>query len=70
VDQNVSSSVIVELMEHFVTAALGLDIVSRIGKLSELPAHHRDCLAKLQCKGRIWAAWSTNRGPVSVSAFN
>ena len=55
-------------MEHFVSGALGLDIVSRIGQLSELPAHHRDALTKLQCEGRIWAAWSTNRGPVSVSA--
>jgi hypothetical protein len=64
----VSSAPIVELMEHFVSAALGLDVVSRIGQPRELPAHHKDSVAKLQCKGRIWAAWSTNIGPVIVSA--
>jgi hypothetical protein len=68
VDPNVSRLAIEELMEHFVSGALGLDIVSRIGQLSELPAHHRDALTKLQCEGRITAVWSTNRGPVSVSA--
>jgi hypothetical protein len=57
-----------KLMEHFVSGALGLDIVSRIWTLSGLPAHHRDALTKLQCHGRIWAAWSTDRGPVSVAA--
>jgi hypothetical protein len=68
VDPNVSRSAIEDLMEHFIVGALGLDIVSRIEQLSELPAHHQDALAKLQCKGRTWAAWSTNRGPVSISA--
>jgi hypothetical protein len=67
-DLTVPSSVIEELMEHFVTGALGLDIVSRIGQLSELPAHHRHALTKLQGNGRIWAAWSTTSGPVSVAA--
>lgn len=67
-DPNVSRSAIEELLEHFVSGALGLDIVSRIGQLSELPARHQERLAQLQSKGRIWAAWSTNRGPVSVSA--
>jgi hypothetical protein len=55
VDSNVSRPAIEELMEHFVSAALGLDIVSRIGQLSELPTHHRDTLTKLQCAGRITA---------------
>jgi hypothetical protein len=55
-------------MGNFVSGALGLDIVSRIGQLSELPAHHRDALNKLQGNDRRWAAWFTNRGPVSVSA--
>ena len=69
-DTNVSHSAIEveDLIEHFIVGALGLDIVSRIGQLSELPAHHQDALAKLQCKGRTWAAWSTNVGPVTVSA--
>ncbi len=67
-DQNVSHSVIEELMEHFVSGALCLDIASRIRQLSELPAHQQDALTKWQCEGRIWAAWSTNRGPVSVCA--
>jgi len=55
-------------MEHFVSAALGLDIVSRIAHLSELPTHHQDCLARLQREDRLWAAWSTTIGPVTVSA--
>jgi hypothetical protein len=67
-EPNVSRSAIEELMEHFVLGALGLDIASRIWQLSELPAHHRDALNKLQGNDRIWAAWSTNRGPVSVVA--
>jgi hypothetical protein len=55
-------------MKLFVTAALGLDIVSQIGELTELPPHHRDCLAKIQCDRRIWAAWITEAGPLTLSA--
>ena len=47
-DSNVSRPAIEELMEHFVSGALGLDIVSRIGQLSELPAHHRDALTTVR----------------------
>jgi hypothetical protein len=55
-------------MEHFVSAALGLDIGPRIERLSELPAHHRNSFAKTEREGRLWVAWSTNRGPVTLCA--
>lgn len=55
-------------MEHFVLGALNLHIVSRIGELCRLPAYQLDFVTRSQHKGREWAAWLTDEGPVTVVA--
>jgi hypothetical protein len=68
VDLNVTREAIEELLEYFVTAALGLTLKARIQSASELPPGHRGCLTNQDSKPRVWAAWHTNGGPVSACA--
>lgn len=57
-----------ELLEEFVLGALGLSLDAPIRALNELPASHRGSLQGSLGKQRDWAAWQTNRGPVSARA--
>jgi len=64
----VSRVAVEELLEYFVSAALGLSLEVRVRDTGDVPAAHRGCLIHPSGSPRIWAAWKTNRGPVSACA--
>jgi hypothetical protein len=68
VEFHVSRGAIEELLEHFVSAALGLTLEARIQDAGELPRSHQGCLTNAQSRMHAWAAWCTDRGMVSSCA--
>jgi hypothetical protein len=67
---DVSHAVIEDLLEYFVSAALGLTLKGRIRDVDDLPDAYRGCcLANPQIAARAWAAWHTDRGPLTASAI-
>jgi hypothetical protein len=67
-DLDASPTVIEELLEHFASAALGLTLEVRVTDVSDLPVSHRTGLTHSQSSHPVWAAWRTDRGPVSACA--
>lgn len=66
---DVSSSSIEDLLEHFVSAALGLTLESRILRPAELPSSHRSYSRDPSNRLQVWMAWHTNKGPVCACAL-
>jgi hypothetical protein len=54
------------LLKSFLTEALGLSLEARIPRIGDLPEDHRIPLTDPQRRSLGWAAWQTNRGPVSA----
>lgn len=59
---------LVELLEHFATDALGLELNSRIECASQLPVNHRRLLTEVDKCPSSWVAWHTDRGPATLRA--
>jgi len=68
VESDVPGAAIEELLEYFVSDALGLTLEGRIQDARDLPSVHRGCIASPKGKPNIWSAWRTNRGTVSACA--
>ena len=67
-DFSLSRIAIEELLEHFVVGALGLALEAPIRDLNDLPSGHLGSHREAVNKRPDWAAWQTNRGPVSACA--
>jgi hypothetical protein len=68
VNSEESCATIQELLECFVSAAVGLTLEARIRDAGDLPEGHRGCLTSPNHNPRVWAAWHTNVGLVSLCA--
>lgn len=67
-DVDLSRTAIEQLLEYFASDALGLMLQARIPDASDLRARHRGFLTDPESKLRVWVAWHTDRGPVSMCA--
>ena len=67
-DSTLAHTLAEELLEHFVTACLGLTLAGRIRDPSLLPPRHRCYLTDRDGNSRPWAAWRTDRGIVTAYA--
>jgi hypothetical protein len=54
------------LLAGFLTGAVGLTLGARLTELNTLPAEYRTHLRAAEASGRTWAAWATERGPITV----
>jgi len=68
-DAAASPTTVEDFLEHFLLGALGLSLQARIHDLDSVPASHRSGLVDSQGVPRQWAAWQTDKGPVSGSAI-
>jgi hypothetical protein len=53
------------LLTGFISGAVGVELRIRLD-ISELPADCRKHLRVAEASGRVWTAWSTERGPMAA----
>jgi hypothetical protein len=64
-DGDVQSTNLEQLLEHFLTGALGLTLAAAIRETSAMPTPHRAAPSERR-PPPAWAAWETDRGVIKI----